>query len=278
MAPPRRIPPPPTKFAPASGQPKAALPPARGVFAPPPVHLATGTAQRQAPARPAPRWRPAPHSTAQRKPVPPTGRRGASAVIQRAVLTTSTNSTGLPMAQRPVVKCTMGQGVIGQLDKVVLHSDRFSSCTPIILFNADSGRGGLFHFAAEQLAPQRSALWGIFAAVTPTEIWIGDRSVTSTGMGLYDAAQTDPQALKEYFEQECLYPGKIAMLALRAQQYYVTADDKGELLILLERPKASDVDIDYTFDKKPDIPETAKDAMFGVVLFGKNRWVDGKPV
>lgn len=121
-------------------------------------------------------------------------------------------------------------------------------------------------------------MWGIFAAVTPTEIWIGDRSVTSTGMGLYDAAQTDPQALKEYFEQECLYPGKIAMLALRAQQYYVTADDKGELLILLERPKASDVDIDYTFDKKPDIPETAKDAMFGVVLFGKNRWVDGKPV
>jgi hypothetical protein len=52
---------------------------------------------------------------------------------------------------RPLVAVVMGQGVVGRLDLHRFCSDSFDSCMPVILFNAKTRIGGLFHVPCPSL-------------------------------------------------------------------------------------------------------------------------------
>lgn len=258
----RRIPPPPTRFGPAISQAKPALGPARGRFAPPPVH---GGASLQRKATAAPAAKPA------AKPLL-TARHGARAV-QRAVTTTTA-------APRPVVECTMGQGVQGSLERVVLHSRRFSTCTPIVMFNDMTWVGGLFHYAAGDFKAQQGPLSSLMNRILPSLIYIGKRAVDSTIGGAFDrteAETSDDFEIIAKFLKVKGYDGEIKTLG-RAAQYYVWLDSSNKLQITYDLPKGTGDWIDFTYSKTPTIPSTAAAAMKDVVLFGQNLYPDGKPV
>ena len=208
---------------------------------------------------------PPPVPVVQRAVAPPPPRAGR--VAQRAVATTP-DPTGLPISQRPVVTCTMGQGVSAYLDKAVLYSSGFSTCTPIVLFNESKRYGGLFHFAAEDMKNQSKALWSFYSRVQPTAIYIGDRSVAPDSQHGHDVSQSDTEALVGLFTGMCGFKGKCEMLTVRAQQYYVTLGADDALWVTPDWPKASNVDIDFSKSKAPPIPPSASAA--NIRMVGQN--------
>ena len=61
------------------------------------------------------------------------------------VETMSSSTAVVSTSDRPQMMVAMGQGAIGRLDEIQLYSDSFSSCNPVILYNSETGMGGLFH-------------------------------------------------------------------------------------------------------------------------------------
>jgi hypothetical protein len=258
--PPRRIPPPPTRFGLGTGQPKPGLRPAPGAFAPPPPHWRAPPARHIGVA-------PAPALAVQRqRRVAGTGRVG---IIQRAAAT----SSAIPQSKRPVVKCTMGQGVTGYLDRVVLASDQFSTCSPIIMYNAKSRFAGLFHFAASGLEKQKVSLRTLHDRVRPTVIYLNDRSVKFEWMKRISHDHVEQQ---EFFEDECGYTGKFVMIAVKGDSYAVTLDDADE--ILLSNTTEFTAELDYSSNQPNWVTSTSLSggeldkALEGVGLVGKNLW------
>jgi hypothetical protein len=111
------------------------------------------------------------------------------------------NPTALAAGARPVIKLYMEQGVAAPLNRVQLHSAQFSTCSPVVLFNAGTGVGGLFHFGAKALADQRSALRQICALVNPTQVTIllggGDMDFKNTPF------TEDQVPLRTFFQTMC---------------------------------------------------------------------------
>jgi hypothetical protein len=111
------------------------------------------------------------------------------------------NPTALAADARPVIKLYMEQGVAAPLNRVQLHSAQFSTCSPVVLFNAASGVGGLFHFGAKALEDQRSAMRQICALVNPTQVTIllggGDMDFRDTPF------TEDQEPLRAFFQAMC---------------------------------------------------------------------------
>src|SRR5262249_51457718 len=53
-----------------------------------------------------------------------------------------------PIKRRPIATLTMGQGLVTNLGQMILFSNEFASCSPIVMFNSGTYMGGLFHFPA----------------------------------------------------------------------------------------------------------------------------------
>jgi hypothetical protein len=268
MTPPRRIPPPPTRYGAAPGQSKVAARPARGTFAAPPPHWCTPPDKHSSAVAPTSVQR-------QRLLVAPRGASHRASVVQRAEV-----SLKVPKAKRPVVKCTMGQGVTGYLDRVVLASDKFSSCSPIILYNAKTRFAGLFHFYAKGLAKQKDSLLALYDRVRPTVIYLSDRSVKFEWQTQISHDHEDQQ---EFFEEKCDFEGDFIMLARRGDSYAATLDDSGEVVVT--DSSLLSIHLDYTYDKpawaaKPSSLSSSEleASIEGVELFGKNLWPGGKPL
>jgi hypothetical protein len=282
MAPRRRVPPPPTRFAIASAQPstgtastgwkRPSAPP------PPPTAFAGGAhpqrqGRRQAPPKSKP---PSPAVRAVQRmetpgttTSPPGGTRARSGSAPPAL-----NSPNFKASRRVVIKCTMGQGVVGHLGRVVLVSDQFSSCSPIVMFNAQTGMGGLFHFAADNWKQQPDALKVMFQSIRPTVIYLCDRT-TATDRMLGQPGSTDYLLQDEFFREACGYTGEIKLMSLKSQQYCVTLGADGGLTITAASPGA-------TFDVSSNEWEQVNDsplsdvatsyAMEDVTKIGKNLW------
>ncbi|HWI29463.1 MAG TPA: hypothetical protein VN668_20985 [Stellaceae bacterium] len=258
MAPPRV---PPTRFGPSAAQPGGRAVARRVPPAPPPTRFGPSTALLRKLAG-------SPFS------------RGAG-VIQRMESGLLSTGNKTETAKKPCASCTMGQGLTGQLDEVVLHSSGFSSCGPIIMFNSASLRGGLFHFAAGNLEAQAAPLLQMFNEVKPTELHIPKRDEltpgTWDGMMARDAHREesdqppdDGEVLEEFFKQRFK---KAMKTAPRGESYYVTANASGSLVIspgMSPEPMCDTVD--YSNTKYPKIPPDAMIGIATVALFGRNMY------
>jgi hypothetical protein len=81
---------------------------------------------------------------------------------------------------KPLIAVVMGQGVVGRLDLNRFCSDSFDSCVPVVLFNANTKVGGLFHVPCPEAVDKSlakfadpevpNALAEIVRLVQPTEI------------------------------------------------------------------------------------------------------------
>lgn len=69
--------------------------------------------------------------------------------------TLSQNSPLLATSKRPQVMVAMCQGGVGPLQTLQFYSDSFSSCSPLILYNSQTGIGGLFHIPAPSIDDYR---------------------------------------------------------------------------------------------------------------------------
>ncbi|MEM1275384.1 MAG: hypothetical protein AAGH74_02580 [Pseudomonadota bacterium] len=58
------------------------------------------------------------------------------------------NTKTIPTVERPQLMIGMGQGAVGPLNQLQFYSDSFSSCSPLVLYNSQTGIGGLFHVPA----------------------------------------------------------------------------------------------------------------------------------
>lgn len=96
----------------------------------------------------------------------------------------------VPIEERPVIKLYMEQGVAAPLGRTILFSGQFSTCSPIIMLNASTGMGGLFHFAAKGLHKQSADLLKLCDLVNPNVICLME---SDFGMHL------DTKTLKKFF-------------------------------------------------------------------------------
>lgn len=84
----------------------------------------------------------------------------------------------------------MGQGIVGHLGQLILSSNEFSTCSPIVMFNNQTGIGGLYHFPASALYSLDSGtshmayMLAMAEAVEPTHIIVhsgADRNISESG-------------------------------------------------------------------------------------------------
>ncbi len=99
-----------------------------------------------------------------------------------------------PMERRPIIKLYMQQGVAAPLGQVILHSGQFSSCSPVVMLNYTTGRGGLFHFAAGELESQAGHLLELCDQVAPEVIYLMQGREPSTTFN-------DQTTLRGFFEE-----------------------------------------------------------------------------
>lgn len=153
------------------------------------------------------------------------GRAAHTAAAVRAIQANKEKQGVIPLGERVLVACTMGQGVAADLARFVLHSEDFSSCTAIVLFNADTGMGGLFHFAAgfagkKDKTPQSDELRTLFNRVAPTQIHIDFRS----------QMPRDFADLSAFFVKGCGFSGRIVQQK-EAGSCHAYLGDQGQLRI-----------------------------------------------
>ncbi|MEM9045310.1 MAG: hypothetical protein AAGC81_11480 [Pseudomonadota bacterium] len=68
-----------------------------------------------------------------------------------ATLSQLENAKSIPTKERPQLMVGMGQGAVGPLGQLQFYSDSFSTCSPVVLYNSETGIGGLFHVPAPRL-------------------------------------------------------------------------------------------------------------------------------
>lgn len=260
MAPPRI---PPTRFGPAAAQPGG---------------RPAGPARRLPPAPPPTRY--GPNAALLRKLAPSPLARGAG-VIQRMETGVASTGNKAEIAKKPCASCTMGQGVAGPLDEVMLHSTGFSSCSPIVMFNSATCWGGLFHFAAGNLDKQKGALLLMLKDVQPTELYIPKRDELTQGTwdGIIprDAhreesgqPEDDSEILKSFFQQHFK---KTIKMTPSGETFYVTANASRQLVISPGLAPGPMVDmVDYSKTNTPTIPPDCIYAMSSVVCYGRNMY------
>ncbi|MEH2394219.1 MAG: DUF4157 domain-containing protein [Nostoc sp.] len=145
----------------------------------------------------------------------------------------SSNTTAKPINERREVTLAMGQGVVAPLGEVVLSSDSFSSCSPIVMFNAGSQKGALIHFPAGDIENMSAYLKSMYKKVQPTEIYINERTaLNKTGFTLQVDTEKDPKELTSFFQDECKFNGRIKRIDKESSEYSVTLGEDGNVMIV----------------------------------------------
>jgi len=88
---------------------------------------------------------------------------------------TDTQHASVHVDKRHQVQVGMGQGAVGPLSQVQFYSDSFQSCAPLVLYNKNTGQGGLFHipaFSDEMPADMQKVIGDMIDRIEPTEIKI----------------------------------------------------------------------------------------------------------
>ncbi len=117
------------------------------------------------------------------------------------------------LANRRVVKLTMNQAVVADLRELSFHSDNFSSCSPVAMYNAGSHRGGLFHFPGGGLGgtsteDTKRRLRQMYTDVNPTDVRLNSRFIAPTEWD--PMGQTsDVPAITNFLQDELGYAGAI---------------------------------------------------------------------
>lgn len=126
--------------------------------------------------------------------------------------------------QRSTIEVHMGQGVSGNLRTYNLYSGSFASCVPIVMFNARTGRAGLFHLPQGQLGRHHEILLAMANDVDPTEIRIyKGSSYTPEGGTLADRQlnaklEAEGEELHRFFTR--------ALSARKSSEQVVVIDEK----------------------------------------------------
>jgi len=146
----------------------------------------------------------------------------------------------IELAQRPVIHCTMGQGVIADLTRYSLYSDQFSSCSPVVMYNQESHKAGLFHFGAGSLGEQEAELKDMYRQIGPTLVGLNPRSEFSMRTLRMEPAMGDFNTLVEFFVGEFkLSPGNIYEIKAQSNQYAVFLDAGNKLQIETSEPASA---------------------------------------
>jgi hypothetical protein len=175
----------------------------------------------------------------------------------------------IPKMNRPTAELTMGQGVAVDLGQMILFSDEFSSCSPIVLFNATTRIGSLFHFPANRLEAQRGNLQAMYNHVQPTHIYLNDRSAFFPG-------QTDYADLRNFFQNDLGFAGEFRDIPKAWRNYAVTLGDDGEVEIagmIDSRGPYLSATRDRTGDERIGIEEKWQNAP-SATKFGRDDWHD----
>lgn len=135
----------------------------------------------------------------QAAPSPPPSPRYLQRKPPQPPLSTPQQQGRIELAQRPVIHCTMGQGVIADLTRYSLYSDQFSSCSPVVMYNQASHKAGLFHFGAGSLGKQEAELKDMYRQIEPTLVGLSPRSELSMRTLRMEPAVGDFNTLAEFF-------------------------------------------------------------------------------
>lgn len=126
---------------------------------------------------------------------------------------TLNQTTGIPpISKRILVEVTMGQGATGDLKKFIFHSDQFSSCSAVAMYNEESRVGGLFHYAANNQT-QHQKLAEMAEEIEPTTI------------GMYVHTENDYDAIRDLFA-----PFEVERAEAISGHYFLYLTGKGKLV------------------------------------------------
>jgi hypothetical protein len=129
---------------------------------------------------------------------------------------------------RPVIALYMEQGVAGHLGQMILASQQFSTCSPMVMFNRNTKVGGLYHLPGgasqqykksnlpfetkpelnESYAPSMEDLKAMCKYIQPTDIivYLGAGVDEQTATAMYGGNTTfdeDQQPMMTYFQKLC---------------------------------------------------------------------------
>ncbi|MDX2284342.1 MAG: hypothetical protein NW241_09275 [Bacteroidia bacterium] len=185
-----------------------------------------------------------------------------------------------PIGTRPVAHLTMGQALVAHLGQLILFSDEFSSCSPVVMFNEDTLRGGLMHFPAGGLKGQRENLLRMCGQIVPTQIILFKRPnvMAASGYNLAMAQPDDARSIAEFLEDEGV-SSDITISNLASSQYYVTlGEDDKSLLFSVAIPHSNErrslsIMHDQTPEKEAQIKAQWANAPAAVKI-GRDDWHD----
>lgn len=135
----------------------------------------------------------------------------------------------IPVNERHTIKLTMGQGLVANLGQLILYSDEFSSCSPVVMYNQNTHMGGLFHFPAGSLEAQRGNLTSMYNRVNPTHVFVNDRGRLDGGMG---PQSMDHFHLEDFFTNDLGFQWPVDQIPLRSNQYALTQAEDGNNIII----------------------------------------------
>jgi len=145
------------------------------------------------------------------------------------------------LAQRTVIHCTMGQGVVADLRRYTLYSDQFSSCSPVVMFNEDTRLGGLFHYAAASTV-QFGELADMYHRIEPTLIAVNRRAMPGTSGQEYD----DYESLMRFFVHRLgVGEDRLVLIAEKSSSFAVSLDEQDEMQLTASRPSSSYYDVTH---------------------------------
>ena len=148
----------------------------------------------------------------------------AAAVGGRQDLGQNIGNAVTPLQNRPTAVLTMGQGLVADLGQIVLYSDDFSTCSPVVLFNQNTRKGSLFHFPAQGLGTMRGHLTNAYNQVSPTHVMLNDRTLN---VGFNVAMSNDVPSLTAFFQNEIGFNGQLSTIPARSDSYSVTLGANG---------------------------------------------------
>ena len=176
----------------------------------------------------------------------------------------------LPLHQRPKASLTMGQGLVVDLGQMILFSDEFSTCSPVVMFNQATRAGCLFHFPAGGIGRMRPHLNMAYGRVVPTHVYLNDRTIN---LGDSVPQTSDVQPLRDFFRQEMGFAGALQMIALRSNQYAVTLGPNGlpDIQADLDGGAQLSVTHDRTGDEREGIEQAWANAP-AATKYGRDDW------
>ncbi len=180
----------------------------------------------------------------------------------------------IPLAERRVVHLTMSQGVVANLRQLSFYSDEFSSCSPVVMYNDHTLRGGLFHFPGGGLDPDeygeesrgntQRRLKQMFEDVGPTNVWLNNRF--SAELPFLPA---DVGPITEYLRTSLDYEGEIHEIAGSNHYSFYLDDAMAPQVVMGEIPVPTGAKVSVMSDRTEAEREELADEWLALPLATK---------